>query len=254
MANSNTLTSTIPLHGHDVGYVHSIYSGGMVDGLGIRTVVFLSGCPLRCRYCHNPDSWKKSNGEVKTVDEVIAEVLRYKNYYNSSGGGVTISGGEPFSQPEFLLQILKASQEHGMHTALDTSGYTTKENAEKILPYTNQLLLDIKAFTPATYKDVTGVDIDNTLNTLAIAQKMQVPTWVRYVLVPGLTDNLDEIKALAHFLQGYDTVKKIEVLPFHKHGEYKWENADMPYALHDTQPPTDQQVDEVREIFGMPPT
>jgi len=231
------------------GYVHSIYNGGMVDGPGIRCIIFLSGCPLRCKYCHNPDSWEKKSGKRMTVNDIMNEVLKYKNYYKASGGGATISGGEPFMQAEFLTEILKACKHHGIHTAIDTSGYTSPANAKKALQYTDLLLLDIKAYNPETYKKVTGVDIDKTLDVLQLSQALNIPTWIRYVLVPGLTDDMDEIKCLAEFLKGYSNVEKIDVLPFHKEGEYKWQDRNIPYELTDAPPATPEMVEAVKKIF-----
>jgi len=231
------------------GYVHSIYNGGMVDGPGIRCVVFLSGCPLRCKYCHNPDSWEKQSGKLMTVEDIIDEVLKYKKYYKASGGGVTISGGEPFMQAEFLTEILKACKHHGIHTAIDTSGYTSIDNAIKALQYTDLLLLDIKAYNPETYKKVTGVNIDKTLEVLKLSQALNIPTWIRYVLVPGLTDNIDELKDFAKFLNSYCNIVKIDVLPFHKEGEYKWQGRNIAYELADTPPATLQMVEAAKTIF-----
>ena len=233
------------------GYVHSIYSGGMVDGPGIRCVVFLSGCPLRCKYCHNPDSWEKTSGKLMTVDEIMEEVLKYRNYFKASGGGVTISGGEPFSQPEFLTEILKACKHNGISTAIDTSGYTSPCNAKEAFKYTDLLLLDMKAYYPENYKHITGVTIDKALATLELAKQLNLPAWIRYVLVPGLTDNKDELKDLAEFLRGFDNIKKIDVLPFHKEGEYKWYSRGIPYELADTQPPTRELVAEVKGILSI---
>ena len=231
------------------GYVHSIYSGGMVDGPGIRCVVFLSGCPLRCKYCHNPDSWMLHSGKPMTVTEVMDEILKYKSYYKTSGGGVTVSGGEPFIQAAFLTEILKACKAHGIPTALDTSGYANIDAARGALKYTDLLLLDVKAFNPETYRNVTGVEIDKTLGILNLSREMGIPTWVRYVLVPGLTDDMDEIRDLSAFLKGYDNVKKIEVLPFHKAGEHKWEEFNIPYELGDTPPPAADDIALAKSIL-----
>jgi len=184
-----------------------------------------------------------------TVEDIMDEVLKYKTYYNASGGGVTVSGGEPFMQAEFLTETLKSCKQHGIHTAIDTSGYTTLDNAKKALQYTDLLLLDIKTYNPETYKKVTGVDIDRTLDVLHLSQALNIPTWVRYVLVPGLTDNMDEIKNLAEFLKSYSNVEKVDVLPFHKEGEYKWKSRNIPYELTDTPPPTPEMVEEAARIF-----
>jgi pyruvate formate lyase activating enzyme len=232
------------------GYVHSFYNGGMVDGPGIRSVVFLSGCPLRCKYCHNPDSWKKTSGNLMTVEEVLGEILKYKSYYSLSGGGVTISGGEPFNQPEFSREVLKACKEYGIHTAIDTSGYVKPETAADVLRYTDLMLLDIKSFNAEAYKNITGVELYKTLDVLRLSCDINLETWVRYVLVPGLTDNMDEIKSLAEFLRGFGNVKKVDVLPFHKEGEFKWESHNIPYELADTPIPSLEVLEEARKILN----
>ena len=231
------------------GYVHSIYAGGMVDGPGIRSVVFLSGCPLRCKYCHNPDTWSKNSGKPMTVDECLTEILKYKSYFRFSGGGVTIAGGEPLSQPEFLIELLDACRAKGIHTAVDTSGYTSIKTAEKVLPHTDLLILDLKAFNPQTYKKVTGVEIDKTIDFLNVSKRLNIPTWVHFVLVPNLTDDLNELKQMAEFLKDFDNIEKIDVLPFHKNGEYKWEGHSTPYELANTQVPTKAQVEEAQRIL-----
>jgi len=222
----------------------------MVDGPGIRYVVFLAGCTLRCKYCHNPDTWKRTNGKLTTVGEIIKEILKYQSYFKFTGGGVTISGGEPLNQPDFLVELLKACREHGLHTVVDTSGSATVEVAERVFKYTDLLLLDIKSYNPQVFKEVTGVELKYSLDLLNISQRLNVPVWVRFVLVPGLTDNINDIKDLAAFLKGFSNVEKTEVLPFHKEGEYKWKNAGMTYELADTQPPSTQQVQAIQKIFN----
>ena len=233
------------------GYIHSVYNGGMVDGLGIRSVVFLSGCPLRCLYCHNPDSWVKTSGEQRTVTDVINEVKKYTTFHKASGGGVTFTGGEPFTQAKFLTQLLKSCKENDIHTALDTSGYTSAENAKQALQYTDLLMLDIKSINPAVYKKLTGVKIDKTLDMLDISRDMNVPTWIRYVLVPGLTDDARDLANLAEYLRPYSNIKKIDLLPFHKVGEYKWHEREIPYTLADTPTPTVEMMQRAKEILGL---
>ena len=232
------------------GYVHSIYSGGMVDGPGIRCVVFLSGCALRCKYCHNPDTWSRRSGNVMTVDEVLAEVLSYKSYYKFSGGGVTISGGEPLGQAEFMTELLKACKANDIHTVIDTSGFAKPEDVADVLEYTDLMLLDIKSINPITYKMVTGVEIERSFETLRLSRRMKVATWIRFVLVPGLTDDMDDIRQMAEFLRGFDNIEKIDVLPFHKSGEHKWDENKTPYELADTEPPSPEFVQEVQEILS----
>ena len=232
-----------------IGYVHSIYNGGMVDGPGIRSVVFLSGCGLRCKYCHNPDTWALSSGKLWTVSNVLNEILKYEKYYRFSGGGVTVSGGEPLGQAGFVVELFRACRENGIHTALDTSGFAKAEDIRRVLEFTDLLLLDIKSIDTDTYKHVTGVPIDRTLACMDIAREMNVPVWVRFVLVPGLTDNLEEIQRLGEYVRRFENVQKIDVLPFHKSGEHKWEEVGVAYALHDTQPPSLELIETVKDIL-----
>lgn len=231
------------------GYVHSVDTGGMVDGPGIRYVLFLSGCSLRCKYCHNPDTWKVKSGQSVTVEDVIKDIKKYRSYLKFSGGGVTITGGEPFVQPEFLVSLLAACKEEGLHTVLDTSGHGNKAAAEAALKYTDLLLLDIKTINAKVYKDLTGGSLERTLEVIRLSEKMAIPTWVRFVLVPGYTDNLDDIKKLADFLRPFKNVEKVEVLPFHKMGEYKWGDMNIPYELADVQPPSLDLLEKAKAIL-----
>ena len=233
------------------GYIHSVYNGGMVDGLGIRSVVFLSGCPLRCLYCHNPDSWVKTSGEQRTVDDVVSEVQKYTTFHKASGGGVTFTGGEPFLQAKFLTKLLQSCKEKGVHTAVDTSGHTKLENAKQALPYTDLLMLDVKSINPVIYKKITGSEITPVLDMLKLSFEMNIPTWVRYVLVPGLTDDVNDLKALAEYLRPFTNVKKIDVLPFHKVGEYKWHERELDYQLTETPPPSPELLAMAREILTL---
>jgi pyruvate formate lyase activating enzyme len=235
--------------GKALGFLHSIYTGGMVDGPGIRTVVFLAGCSLRCLYCHNPDTWYRMQNKKKTVDELIEEVRKYRSYYKFSGGGITISGGEPTDQPYFLKEMLKACKENNIHATLDTSGCASDEIAEGILPHVDLLLLDFKTFNPERYAQITNQKIERPLLTLRLAAELKIPVWIRFVLVPGLTDDLNEIREMSKFLSQYVNIEKIDVLPFHKHGEHKWKELEYDYKLADTQPPSEQLLKEVQEIF-----
>ena len=229
--------------------MHSVETGGMVDGPGIRYVVFLSGCNLRCKYCHNPDTWKLHNGQLLTVGELMRDIKKYQSYLKHSGGGVTITGGEPLMQADFLAELLAACKANGLHTALDTSGNSTRNVAENVLKYTDLLLLDIKSINPTTYKELTGVSLDRTLELLRLAEHLEIPIWVRFVLVPGLTDNFDDIQKLADFLEPFVNVVKVEVIPFHKMGEYKWEELGLTYELADVEPPSKADVERAQAIL-----
>jgi pyruvate formate lyase activating enzyme len=235
------------------GRIHSVETCGTLDGPGLRFVVFTQGCPLRCLYCHNPDCREVTGGTEITVDELITEVLKYKNYIKN--GGVTISGGEPMLQPEFVREVFRKCKENGIHTALDTSGFTTIELVKPVLEFTDLVLLDIKSFIPETYRKVTSKDLEPTLKLARYLHEIHKPTWVRFVLVPDLTDADENIRGLADFVATLDNVERVEVLPFHQMGSYKWEELGYDYALKETPPASPTQVSNTINIFkakGLP--
>ncbi len=231
-----------------VGRVHSIETAGMLDGPGIRQVIFLSGCPLRCLYCHNPDTAGMNNGELRRADDLLAGLARRKPFLRR--GGLTVSGGDPLVQPGFLKTLLAGAKALGLHTAVDTSGHLGARVDDELLALTDLWLLDIKSFDPATYKRVTGVEL---APTLAFAQRLAArnrPLWIRFVLVPGLTDAVANIEGLAGFVaQLGPAVERVEVLPFHKLGEPKWAASGLAYKLAATQPPTPEATESARRIF-----
>lgn len=232
-----------------IGRIHSIETCGTVDGPGIRYIIFMQGCPLRCQYCHNPDTWKTSAGEQIDSDEIIKEIIKYKPYMKNSGGGLTISGGEPLLQPEFVADIFKKAKKQGIHTCIDTSGFIGIDKIGNVLDYTDLVLLDIKSYNKDVYKDVTGVSLEPTLNFEQELMKRNIPVWIRYVLVPNLTDNLNDIEELAKYLTTLTNVERIDVLPFHKMGEFKWEELNYEYKLKNTLEPDDLLIKETKEIF-----
>lgn len=232
-----------------IGRIHSLESLGTVDGPGIRFVVFLQGCPLRCQFCHNPDTWDVTKGREYTVSQLMGEIIQYKSYMNFSGGGVTFTGGEPLLQAEFLLEVSKKCKELGISTALDTSGFIWNDQVKELLEYTDLVLLDIKNYDPLVYKTVTGVSLSPTLKLLDYLKEKGIRTWIRYVLVPQLTDNLDSVKKLSEHLDQYPNVEKIELLGFHKMGEYKWKELGLEYKLSDTKEPSKELLREVKAIF-----
>jgi len=239
------------MKGYNVeGYVHSVETGGMVDGPGIRYVVFFAGCSLRCKYCHNPDTWKHKDDQLVTVGDMIRDIKKYKSYLKFSKGGVTVTGGEALMQPEFLVELLAACKDTGLHTVLDTSGHGSMATARKALMHTDLLLLDIKSINPIIYKELTGGSLKPTLEILKLSEHMEIPVWVRYVIVPGYTDNMDDIQQLADFLRPFRNITKIEVLPFHKMGEYKWDELGMAYELRDVEPPSREVVERAKGILG----
>lgn len=221
-----------------IGYVHSIETMGLVDGPGIRFVVFMQGCKLRCLFCHNPDTWKLETGLEFTPDSLVKKIERYRPYFESTGG-VTFSGGEPLLQDEFLLACLKLCKAKKIHTCIDTSGVggTLKE---EILTYTDLVMWDIKAITDSEYHDMVGLKIQESLDFLALCQKMKKPLWLRQVIVPGINDTEEYIHRLADFIRPIQNVEKIEFLPYELLGVYKYEELGIPYRLPDV-PAMDQQ-------------
>ena len=217
------------------GRIHSLESMGLVDGPGIRTVVFLQGCALRCRYCHNPDTWDPgAPAQTITPAELVDRLLRYKPYYGATGG-VTFSGGEPLLQPEFLAECLKQCREAGIHTCLDTAGAGLGEYGA-ILAHTDLILLDVKHYDPAGYRNVTGADMGAFDRFLAAAQAAEIPLWVRHVVVPGLTDGEEHLEGLERYLQTIRRIEKVELLPYHTLGVHKYAALGIPYPLEGVEP------------------
>lgn len=233
-----------------IGRIHSLESFGTVDGPGIRFVVFMQGCPLRCQYCHNPDTWEVHKGTEYTPLQLTEEILKYKAYMDFSGGGVTFTGGEPMLQAEFILEVCKLLKPHKISVAIDTSGYVWNDYVKEVLECTDIVLLDIKNFDQVVYEKVTGVSLTPTLRLLDYLKEKEITTWVRYVLVPNLTDNIDSIRGLSEHLNHYPNVAKIELLGFHKMGEFKWKELGLNYKLSDTTEPSKGLLQEVKEIFS----
>lgn len=228
-----------------IGNIHSIETCGTVDGPGIRFVVFLQGCPLRCKYCHNPDTWKPSGGTPMSANDVFKEALKYKSYMKFSNGGITVTGGEPLLQLDFLDELFKKCKEANIHTAIDTSGYIFNDKVKELLNYTDLTILDIKNYDKKQYKYITGVSLDPTLDFLNYLREINKPVWLRYVLVPELSDNLEAIEALGQHINNYTNIEKIEILPFHKMGEYKWKELGLAYELEDINEPSKALLNKV---------
>lgn len=232
------------------GRIHSLESFGTVDGPGIRFVVFLQGCPLRCLYCHNPDTWDvhtPSHYEM-TPQELLHEVLKYKQYIRK--GGVTVTGGEPLLQAPFLKEFFRLCREKDIHTALDTSGYIYSPKALEVLQYTDLVLLDIKSIDADRYKTLTGVKLNNTLRFLDYLEEHRIDTWIRHVIVPGITDNNEELEKLARYLTNYSVVKKVELIPYHTMGVHKYEQLNMKYKLEGVNPLSAERLENAKEIFA----
>lgn len=235
------------------GRIHSVETFGAVDGPGVRFVVFFQGCPLRCKFCHNPDTWNPAEGKPVTAKELAGQIASYKNFIKD--GGVTLSGGEPLLQPEFATALLLECKRLGLHTALDTSGGVPLSAAKPPVDAADLILLDIKDIDQEDCRALTGQDNQNALALLRYCQQTGKPVWIRHVMVPGLTLKRDKLSRLAAFLSGFSCIQKVELLPFHKMGEYKWEQLGRPYSLTDTPVPEPEEVALAKEIFrkqGLP--
>ncbi|GAB6099625.1 pyruvate formate lyase 1-activating protein [Halanaerocella petrolearia] len=231
------------------GYIHSLESFGTQDGPGIRYVVFTQGCPLRCKYCHNPDTWHLKEGQKMGVDKVVDKIIKCKPYIDRGDGGVTISGGEPVLQLDFTLKLLRRCKEEGLHTALDTSGYVEIDDFKKLLPYLDLVLLDIKQLVEEKHQELTGVSNQQTLKLVDFLEGQEQSFWVRHVIVPGWTDDLEEVERLAKKLGTLKELEKIELLPYHQLGVHKWKELELDYELDGVEPPNKETLDKIKGIF-----
>lgn len=235
------------------GKIHSFESFGTVDGPGIRFVVFMQGCPMRCKYCHNPDTWEANGGMRYTAEEVANRALRYKSYF-AHGGGVTVSGGEPLLQTEFICELFRILKSNGIHTAIDTSGITfdrtRTQKLDELLGYTDLVLLDIKHIDDEKHAELTGFSNRNVLDFAKYLSDKGKEIWIRHVLVDGITDDDNYLYRLKSFIDGLETVKKVEILPYHGMGEVKYEKMNMQYPLKGMQPPSAERVENARKILA----
>ncbi len=231
-----------------VGRVHSFQSLGTVDGPGVRSVIFMQGCPLRCACCHNPDTWDFSGGEEKSADELVQRVLRFKSYYGENGG-VTVSGGEPLMQSEFLIELFQKLKKNGIHTSLDTSGCVLNENVKKVLEYTDLVLLDFKYTNAEDYLEYTGMDMERAQGFLEYLESINKPTWLRFVVIPSLNDSEESIKSLFDLKEKYSCIEKIELLPFRKLCLEKYENMGIPFPLKNTTEAKQEIIDEIYKKY-----
>lgn len=241
----------------ELGSVHSWELVTAVDGPGTRMTVFLAGCPLRCLYCHNPDTWQMRAGEPVAAQDILARLRRYRRAFSATGGGLTLSGGEVLMQPAFAGRLLAGAKEMGVHTCLDTSGHLGASCTDAMLADTDLVLLDIKAGDEEQHKRLTGRPL---APTLAFGQRLAaagIGVWVRFVLVPGVTDDAENVRRVAEQAAGISTVERVEVLPFHQMGRDKWDMLGLAYSLADVRPPTDEQWSAARDVFaayGLPVT
>ena len=236
------------------GFVHSTESFGTVDGPGVRFVVFLQGCPMRCKYCHNPDTWKMNAGSVRSAQSLIQEYKRNQAFY--AKGGITVTGGEALMQIDFVLELFTLAKKDGIHTCLDTSGITYhpgntsyNEKLDKLMAVTDLVMLDLKHIDPQGHKELTGHDNAGILAFAKYLEEKQVDVWIRHVVVPGITDDPGQLTRLGHFIGSLSNVKALDVLPYHIMGVGKYKELDLPYPLEDVPPATQKQAVEAKKIM-----
>ena len=231
--------------------IHSFESFGTVDGPGIRYVIFLQGCHLKCKYCHNRDTWDINGGYYSSLDEILDKIENYKNYIMPNGG-VTVTGGEPLLQVHFLIELFKKLKEKNIHTCIDTSGMIDiTEDIKTLLNYTDLVLLDIKHIDPIKCKDLVGVSNERELKFAEYLSQNNIDMWIRQVLIPGYTDDENDLKKLKSFIDKLNSVKKVELLPYHNMGEYKWKKLGLNYDFKDVKVPTAEEVKKAKQILGI---
>lgn len=230
--------------------VHSFESLGTVDGPGIRFVIFLQGCHLNCKYCHNRDTWDINGGNYKSLDEIFEKILRYKTYFKSSNGGVTITGGEPLLQVKFLIELFKKLKEEKIHTCIDTSGMVKiTKDIKELLKFTDLVLLDIKHINNEECKKLTGYANKMELEFARYLSENNIPMWIRQVIIPGITDKEEDIINLKRFIKTLKTVEKVEFLPYHITGKYKWNELGEDYELEGIKEASKTDIEKIRKIF-----
>lgn len=232
------------------GRVHSIETFGTVDGPGIRYVIFFQGCPLKCKFCHNRDTWNIKDGKETTIKDLITDIKKYIPFMQASGGGVTISGGEPTLQLNFLLSLLKELKKLELHICLDTSGFVhINPNMEKVLQYVDLVLFDLKIINPIKHIDLTTVNNNRILSFIKFLDKKNIPLWIRHVVIPNITDGEKDIKALAEFILSLKSVEKVDLLPYHSMGKYKWEAIEGYYPLEKIKDATEIDILRFQNIL-----
>lgn len=230
--------------------VHSLESFGTLDGPGIRFVIFLQGCSLKCKYCHNRDTWDINSGEYKSLDDIFEKILRYKNYIKN--GGVTCTGGEPLLQYEFLIELFKKLKKQSIHTCIDTSGMVSlTDKIKELIDLTDLFLMDIKHINPQKCKDLVGFSNEKELEFIKYLSDNGKPMWIRQVLIPGFTDDKQDLLSLKDFISSLKTVQKIEFLPYHTMGKYKWNNLGLNYELDNIRDANSDDVKRAKEIIGI---
>jgi pyruvate formate lyase activating enzyme len=237
------------LESGDVGFLHSFTTGSAVDGPGIRVVAWTAGCQWRCQYCHNPDTWSLVNGMAVPLERAVEQLKKYRRGLKVMSGGFTLSGGEPLMQDRFAAKLFAAAKDLGIHTAIETNGSLGERLSDEEIKRIDLVIQDLKTWDPERHKKLTGKDVEPTLAFSRRLSALKRPMWIRFVLVPGLTDDKENIAPIAKFVAGLGVVERVEVLPFHQMGRYKWEKLGLEYKLGDVKPPTSEQVEQACEIF-----
>lgn len=233
----------------EMGFLHSFTTGSTVDGPGVRVVVWTAGCDWRCVYCHNPDTWNMMNGMPVTLIRAIEELRKYRQGLKVMAGGLTISGGEALMQDRFVVKLFSAAKEMGIHTALDTNGHLGERLSDAELDQIDLVLLDLKMWDPERHRRLTGKEVGPTLDFAYRLAERKTPIWVRFVLVPGLTDDTENVSEIAKFAGGLGNVERVDVLPFHQMGRYKWKKLGIDYTLDSTEPPSVEAVERACAEF-----
>jgi pyruvate formate lyase activating enzyme len=233
----------------DMGFLHSFTTGSTLDGPGIRVVAWTSGCQFRCLYCHNPDTWNMSNGIPVTIDKAVTQLRKYRRGLKVMSGGFTLSGGEPLMQHRFAVKLFSAAKGMGIHTALDTNGYLGDRLTDQELETVDLVLLDIKTWDPERHRQTTGMDVAPVRLFARRLAARKKPIWLRFVLVPGLTDDPHDISKIAGFAAFLGNVERVDVLPFHQMGRYKWKELGIDYRLSGTEPPSAELIQSVCKQF-----
>ena len=253
MSDNATISNISP---ETFGHIHSTESFGAADGPGVRFIVFVRGCNMRCAYCHNPDTWEIGGGEEITASSLIKKALRYKSYWGAEGG-ITVSGGEPLLQIEFVTALFKLAKENGIHTTLDTAGnpFTREEpffgKFNELMKYTDLVMLDIKEINPQRHKELTGFDNSNILDMARYLSDIQKPMWIRHVLVPETTDFDEDLDKLGAFIKTLSNVERTEILPYHTLGRFKWDELGIKYRLDGISAPTKERIENAKNRLGI---
>lgn len=253
MSDNATISNISP---ETFGHIHSTESFGAADGPGVRFIVFVRGCHMRCAYCHNPDTWEIGGGEEITASSLIKKALRYKSYWGTEGG-ITVSGGEPLLQIEFVTALFKLAKENGIHTTLDTAGnpFTREEpffgKFNELMKYTDLVMLDIKEINPQRHKELTGFDNSNILDMARYLSEIQKPMWIRHVLVPETTDFDEDLDKLGAFIKTLSNVERTEILPYHTLGRFKWDELGIKYRLDGISPSTKERIENAKHRLGI---